>query len=380
MDSTSQRAAVGLVALLLCAGCGGGNSGTVSPPPVANGPASGEYLLEGNSGASLSLTKIEATTGAISAPTLASQTPADDASSYPGVVITPSNEYLYALYTSFTVVQGFKLTGPGLDLVTLAAAPYFPGPSAGPFNSMTMHPSGKFLYVIESPARIEEFRIDTATGNLASASVVTESADFRVAVIDPAGKFLFVNDLTGGRIYAYGIDSSSGAMSPVAGSPFTVPAGGQPILDVIDSVGRYLYAPLFNGGIAAFVVDSTSGTLTNVAGSPFPTAYVPSAVTISPSGKFLYVADFTDGAVGGFVIDRNTGALTAVPGAPFSAAHAPSNVAVDPTETFLYESSESDSVIYGFHVDPSTGSLSALTGSPFPSVPNPTNLMVFRIP
>src|SRR5947207_11528014 len=114
-------------------------------------------------------------------------------------------------------------------------------------------------------------------------------------------------------------------MAPVAGSPFTVPGGGQPILDVIDSVGRYLYAPLFNGGIAAFVVDSTSGTLTNVAGSPFPTAYVPSAVTISPSGKFLYVADFTDRAVGGFLLDRTTGALTAAPPAPPSPAPAPSH-------------------------------------------------------
>ena len=276
---------MGLVAVLLSAGCGGGSSSGTVPPPVANGPASGEYLLEGNAGASLNLTKIDATTGAISAPILASQTPADDASSYQGVVITPSNEYLYALYTSFTVVQAFKLTGPGLDLVTLAGAPYSPGPTPGPFNSMTMHPSGKFLYVIESPAKIEEFRIDAATGNLTSASAVTESADFRVAVIDPAGKFLFVTDLTGGRIYAYGIDSSSGALSPVAGSPFMVPAGGQPILDVIDSLGAYLYAPLFNGGIAAFGVDSTSGALTNVAGSPFPTAYVPSAVTISPWGN-----------------------------------------------------------------------------------------------
>jgi 6-phosphogluconolactonase len=385
VDSTTQWVAAGLIVAFLSAGCGGAsNSVTVPPPPppppVVNGPASGEYILEGNSGSSLNLLKIDTMTGAISAPILASQTPANDASSYQGVVITPSNAYLYALYTSFTVVQGFQLTGPGLNLVTLAGAPYFPGPSAGPFNSMTMHPSGKFLYVIESPARIEEFRIHTGTGDLASASVVTESADFRVAVIDPAGKFLFVNDLTGGRIYAYGIDSSSGALSAVAGSPFMVPAGGQPILDVIDGVGRYLYAPLFHGGVAAFLVDGTSGALTDVVGSPFPTPYLPSAVTISPSGKFLYVADFTDGAVGGFVIDRNTGALTPAPGTPFSAARSPSNVVIDSTGTFLYESSYPDSIIYGFHVDPSSGSLSALAGSPFPSVANPTNLMVFRIP
>jgi 6-phosphogluconolactonase len=378
----SGTRSVAVVVVFLLIGCGGGgsggNSGTVTPPS-GNGPTSGEYLFQGNSGSSLNVSLINSTTGALSSPTLATNTPADDSSNYPGVVVIPSDKFLYALYTSFTVIQGFQLVGPGLQLNVLPAAPFFPSAS-GPFNSLTIHPSGGFLYVIESPATIEEFSIEATTGNLTHASAVTETADFRVGVIDSAGKFFFATDLTGGRIFAYQINQTSGALSAVAGSPFIVPANGQPILDVIDRTGKFLYAPLFAGGVAAFLVDSSTGGLTNVPGSPFATSNLPSFIVIAPSGKFLYVTNFRDGSIDGFGMDTNTGALSHVTGSPFSTAPSPSNIVVDPTGKFLYVSTYPNSSIYGFSVDSTTGGLSAITGSPFSSLPNPTNLMILKVP
>ena len=38
--------------------------------------------------------------------------------------------------------------------------------------------------------------------------------------IDPKGKFVYVTDLTFDVVYAYTIDARSGALTPVAGSPF----------------------------------------------------------------------------------------------------------------------------------------------------------------
>jgi 6-phosphogluconolactonase len=380
-SATRRLEAIGLLLLVGCGG--GGNSGIVTPPsvtpPSENGPTSGIYLFEGNAGSSLNLSTINSSTGALGSSTLAGS-PADDSSDYPGVAITPSNKFLFALYTSLTVIEGFQVAGPGLQLTLLPGAPFFPSASSGPFNSLVLHPTGKFLYVIESPATIEEFSVDAQSGNLTHASAVTETADLRVAVIDPAGKFLFATDLTGGRIFAYQINPSSGALSAVAGSPFTVPASGQPILDVIESTGKFLYAPLSAGGVAAFVVNSSTGALTDVPGSPFATSNVPSSIAIAPSGKFIYVPNFQDGSIDGFGIDTNTGALSQVTGSPFRTAPSPSNVVVDPSGNFLYVSIYPASTIYGFSLDSSTGSLSALIGSPFPSVPNPTNLMILKIP
>jgi 6-phosphogluconolactonase len=368
---------LGAILSLLLAGCGGGNSANTSQG--GNGPTSGNYLFEGNADSSLNLATINGSTGALSLPTLAGS-PANDSTIYPGVAVTPSKKFLYALYTSFTVIEGFQVVGPGLQLAPLPGTPFFPSASSGPFNSLVLHPTGKFLYLIESPATIEEFSIDASTGNLKHASAVTQTADLRVAVIDPAGKFLFATDLTGGQIFAYQIDQSNGALSAVAGSPFLVPANGQPSIDVIDSTGKFLYASLISGGVAAFALDSSTGALTDVPGSPFPTSAEPTFIAVTPSGKFIYVSNSLDGSIDGFAIDTSSGALSKVMGSPFSTAFSATNIVVDPSGSFLYVSIYTDSTIYGFSLDSSTGSLSALTGSPFPSVPNPTNLMILKIP
>jgi 6-phosphogluconolactonase len=159
-----------------------------------------------------------------------------------------------------------------------------------------------------------------------------------VATIDPAGKFLFVTDLTSGRIFAYQINQSSGALTAAAGSPFPVPSGGQPSIAVTDGAGKFLYATLISGGIAAFTVDSVTGALINVPGSPFTTSNEPNSIAVSPTGKYLYVANFTDGSVDGFAIDTSSGALSIVGGSPFSTAPSPSNLVVDPSGDFLYVS------------------------------------------
>ena len=143
---------------------------------------------------------------------------------------------------------------------------------------------------------------------------------------------------------------------------------------------QVLYATLISGGIAAFTVDSVTGALINVPGSPFTTSNEPNSIAVSPTGKYLYVANFTDGSVDGFAIDTSSGALSIVGGSPFSTAPSPSNLAVDPSGDFLYVSISPSSTIYGFRVDPSSGTLSALDGSPFPSVQSPSNLMTLKIP
>src|SRR5258708_6563829 len=43
--------------------------------------------------------------------------------------------------------------------------------------------------------------------------------------------------------------------------------------------------------VSAFTIDGTTGALTPVAGSPFPTGSSPDSVTVDPTGSFAYVAN-----------------------------------------------------------------------------------------
>lgn len=380
--------------LLVAAGCGGGSgtspSPTPSPTPTPNPTpvpsptptpvASGEFLFQGNSLSSLNLSSINLNTGVLGAVTAATVQGNDDVI-YPGVAITPSKKFLYALFSSFTVIEGYSITGPGVTLTPLKNSPFFPV-STGPLNSFVLHPTGRFLYTIHSPSTIEEHTVDAVTGDLTFASDLTETADLRMATIDPTGKFLFATDLTGGRIFAYQINQTNGSLSAVTGSPFALPGGNLPNIDAIDRTGNFLYVSQFAGGVAAFAINPTTGVLSNVPGSPFSTDIggVPVFLTAHPVNNFLYICN-SNGSINGFAVDPNTGVLTAVPGSPFGTASSlAANIAIEPSGKFLYVSNPGNSTIYGFALNPATGALVAIPGSPFSALSQAENLYIVNFP
>src|SRR5260370_33148178 len=93
---------------------------------------------------------------------------------------------------------------------------------------------------------------------------------------------------------------------------------------------------LGSGHVSAYSSDGTTGALTPVAGSPFETGTSPQSVTVDPTGQFVYVANTGSNNVSAYSINGTTGALTPVPGSPFPGGSAPVWVAVDPTGQFAY--------------------------------------------
>src|SRR4029077_10260967 len=90
---------------------------------------------------------------------------------------------------------------------------------------------------------------------------------------DPTGKFLYeVNDKNGATtndLFGFAINPSTGALTPISGSPF---ASGTNTLSVsIDPTGKYLYTadsggdgtpPALPTSISAFSINATTGALT----------------------------------------------------------------------------------------------------------------------
>ena len=160
----------------------------------------------------------------------------------------------------------------------------------------------------------------------------------------------------------------SGALTPVAGSPFQTGGSGSFAPDIgavnIAITSRHLFAanPVSNN-IAAFTINS-DGTLTTVPGSPFPTLGTrPNGIAVNAAGTMLFAANFTSNNVSVFTISPN-GALTLVIGAPFAVAGGPLDVAIDSTNSLLFVSHNTVGAV-GVYTIGVGGSLTPIAGSPF---------------
>jgi 6-phosphogluconolactonase (cycloisomerase 2 family) len=129
--------------------------------------------------------------------------------------------------------------------------------------------------------------------------------------------------------------------------------------------------------IAASKMDPTTGALTPVAGSPFDERLSPGPLAVDPAGKFVFVANQSTAApsaISVFKIDQTTGALTEVANSPFSSGSGtnPGYLTVDPTSKFLFVANLSADPILSpgeidvFEINPATG---ALTPSPNSAAP-----------
>jgi 6-phosphogluconolactonase (cycloisomerase 2 family) len=178
------------------------------------------------------------------------------------------------------------------------------------------------------------------------------------------------NDAMGG-ISAYTINSTSGVLTPIAGSPFPTQANFPgPNRMAIGGGGKFLYVGMSgtvnaNHGVSAFAIDSGTGALTPIAGSPFTTGNDPQGIAIDPSGKFLYTANSQDNTLSAFTIDASSGTLTAASGFPFATSAAPTALAIDPAGQFLYVGEAANNGIEAFGINATTGAVTPISGSPF---------------
>jgi 6-phosphogluconolactonase len=145
----------------------------------------------------------------------------------------------------------------------------------------------------------------------------------------------YVANYDSGDISGYSINRTTGALTPIAGSPF--PAGGiSPSSVAVAPSGKFAYVTnLANGKVSGYTIDPT-GALTPIAGSPFPAGgFGPLSVAVDRSGKFAYVTNYVTEHknVSGYKIDPTTGALTPI--GSFAAGGRPNFVAVTPSPRFV---------------------------------------------
>jgi 6-phosphogluconolactonase len=212
-------------------------------------------------------------------------------------------------------------------------------------------------------------------GSLAAASGNPATGKTPVAVaFNPAGTFFFVANQTDSTISVYSVSGTT--LTAVAGSPFStvtslLDPNTLPSALVVSASGNYLYvANSLTNTVSSFQIGS-NGVLTQSTAPPYPVGVNPSGLGITPTGSFLYVANFGDNNVSAFAIcDAVTttcagatgdGSLTPVVGSPFSAGIGPVAMASDPSGSFLYVVDKTSNQVSQYRISSGTGVITAFS-------------------
>jgi 6-phosphogluconolactonase (cycloisomerase 2 family) len=286
-----------------------------------------------------------------------------------------------------------------IDRVTgaLSAPTSFASTGDSP-TSVVAHPSGRFLYVTNAggttmngiaPNSVSTYGLSTVNGQLIAASVASiptrAPAGFKptMPVVHPSGKFLYVLNFgsvssnNGGDIDVFAIDGSKGVLT-LTGNAISG-NGSQPMGIAFNRLGTRAYV-LFDGStlsnpldsrVALYDVDPATGAFTG----PLSTlaATVPGnhswAIAIDPNGRALYVANLISNEVVTMGINPTTGALSNL--GSLSVRDKPAMLAADSFGRFIFTAKQQPFFnvnALSFHMDATTGVLSAagsaLSGCP----------------
>jgi 6-phosphogluconolactonase (cycloisomerase 2 family) len=284
-----------------------------------------------------------------------------------------SSHYLYATIPLSNQIVAYREDPNSGVLTQLTGSPITAGTAV---QSIAMHPSGKFLYAANSgdgppTGDVSLFTIST-TGAIAEVTPRTNvGLSPTLLSMDSAGAFLYVGNAGSGSISAFSIDSGTGALTEVAGSPF--PIGRAPLNMKVAPSGSTLYVTLsgdLTGIIEAFNLNQ--GVL-SPAGSPSLTGRNPFGLTISSSGKILYTANTLDNSISEFMINAD-GSLSELSGSPIGEQYAaPVTLFIDKSGAYLYVANNGSSNLAAYSIG-SDGSLALLTGSPFGTGSQPNSL------
>ncbi len=291
---------------------------------------------------------------------------------FPAAAESRRNIYVTSSGTAPVGLAAFDIGSDGA-MSPLTGSP-FGGVGTSP-SAVTMSPDGARVYVTDSnvpTTAVNALNVDSATGLVSpmTGSPFADALSPQAITMTADGNFLYTAKFSNqAKVSGFSV-AADGALSPVPGSPFDAGAEGTNQGAVVATPdGRRLYvantnAP--NGNISAFSI-GINGALTLIQGSPFASgATSPADLVVTPDGKRLYSANIGNGgSVSAFNIGT-TGALTAITGSPFSSGGAFTiGATLTPDGRRLYVSNRAGASVSGFSVA-DDGSIAPLPGSPLP--------------
>ena len=214
---------------------------------------------------------------------------------------------------------------------------------------------------------VQTCAVSNGTGTVADSSVTTPV----ITCATSFGRFAYVANSDEESISIYAVDAATGQLRARGYVETTV----APFAVTLDPSGRFLYASSGSSTVLAYRVNPASGELTEIDGSPFASGSGAAFIGMDPGGRFVYVANTTSHEISAYVIDGDTGALTPVEGSPFAAAGGPFAVSVHPGGRFAFVVNALAGNISTYAIAASTGALT-LVGLPIGAGSTPTSLRI----
>ena len=251
-----------------------------------------------------------------------------------------------------------------------------PAPTIGTPTHVVVEPSARFLYVTTrdvvnaNDGWVTTWSIDQNDGSITALDTheLTNASNVLNAAVwagcDPTGAYLYVatrSTIAGGnRIWLLTIDPVDGSLALSANAPAAAPG--------VSAIGfhpkkRVLYAVAGSANaIYSFAANVATGELTIIApGGSASCPGTPSAIAISPNGKFAYVANVdpaSTGHVSAFSVNPANGKLVP-PSTPYTDGLGPVDLAMDGNGEFLYVANSRSNDVSVFQANLTDGTLVA---------------------
>ena len=302
--------------------------GNPNAPFVGSGP---NQTQPGN----LDVYSVDETTGSL---TPVSGSPFTTGALYPRIVaVDPQDEFIYAVNYPYAVgadesaLSVYSISASSKSVSGISGSPFYP--LVRQPTSFTIPPSGKFAYLTNDyDQTISVFAITPATESFTVPDGSIPASTASAPALVSSGQFLYAVDGGNGGVSAFSIDGATGAAMMIDGSPYAAGLGASV---TIDPSGQHLYVVSpraatilsFGNEIFAFNIDSATGVLSPVMGSPVNAASssdtVSTHLAIEPSGRFAYLPSAASSVIYAFSIDPSSGALAPVAGSPFPTGTSP---------------------------------------------------------
>lgn len=233
-------------------------------------------------------------------------------------------------------------------------------------------PRAKFLYAATGDLNaVLQFKIK-ADGSLAGPETFSLNSTPTMVVADPLGQFLFAIEYQG--ILEFTIDSETGALTEVRGSPFPVGGyGDYPTAIGVDPGGKFVYVSIYNVGsplLQAYRINRLNGILTPADENTvlyFNSTAAPTSIQTDSTGKFVYLVDPQSGAIAGYPVDFSNGYLGRGVGPTPLAAGLGADVLTAGTDVFYVYARNQVADLVGYRIDHISGAIQPVPGGFFVS-------------
>jgi hypothetical protein len=227
-----------------------------------------------------------------------------------------TGKYIYANTDSTpNNVAGFAIKADG-SLESLPGSPFATGGNGLGVGfeyygatSIALAPTKNLVFAANTTdSTITSFTLDPNTGELTAIGTPVASGGTMgpggSMAVDKNENFLFVGNATTPDISVFTI-AATGALTPVAGSPFALPAAFGTDGIVLNSVGNTLYVAGNTANVLAVMSVAANGTLTPIAGSPFAYTGAGTITSFAFASPTLALAAATGGNLNSYSIGAN---------------------------------------------------------------------------